>query len=59
MAKVSPDGELYLSQAISDYLEEHNKLIGKLITAKWYETGSMDGYIRTFAALAERYKQDV
>lgn len=55
-ASMSGDGELYLSQAISDYLHDHNELYGILTECEWHETGTMEGYISTFEALARRRK---
>lgn len=58
VAKKSNDGELYLSQAISDYLQDNRDLFGVLTECEWYETGSMDGYVSAFAALAQKHRRD-
>lgn len=56
-AEKSKDGELYLSQGLSDYLHEGKSLFGVLTQSEWHETGSMDGYISAFSALANKYKR--
>ncbi len=56
-AKRSIDGELYLSQAISDYLYDGRSLVGVLTECEWHETGSMDGYVSAFEALAKRRRE--
>lgn len=53
-ARKSKDGELYLAQAISDYLRDGNNLFGVVTKCEWHETGSIDGYISAFEALAEK-----
>ncbi len=55
----SEDGEFYLSQAISDYLRDGRKLFGVLTKCEWHETGSMDGYVRAFEALAVRRRKGI
>lgn len=55
-AERSKDGELYLSQAIADYLGAGKELFGVLTDCEWHETGSMDGYISAFEALTKKYR---
>lgn len=58
-AQKSKDGEIYLSQAISDYLSTGKKLFGILTKCEWHETGSMDGYVAAFEALAARRREGI
>lgn len=58
-AQKSKDGEIYLSQAISDYLGNGKKLVGTLTKCEWHETGSIDGYIAAFEALAARRREGI
>lgn len=58
-AQKSADGEIYLSQAISDYLHDGKNLFGILTKCQWHETGSMDGYVSAFEALAARRRKGI
>lgn len=48
-----PDGEVYLSTALSAYAATA-PLDGTVLNCDWYETGSFEGYARTAIALALR-----
>ena len=49
----SGDGEVYLSSALATYIATHS-LLGKLVDSEWHETGSMNGYVKAFVAVACR-----
>lgn len=49
----SADNELYLSKALQAYCASHT-LLGVVVDAEWYETGSFAGYERAFIAIAEK-----
>lgn len=57
--ELSDDGELYLSKALSNYLQSGEDLYGVLTTCEWHETGSMDGYISAFESLAALRRQGI
>jgi UTP--glucose-1-phosphate uridylyltransferase len=52
----SSDGEVYLSSTLSIYVKD-NDLLGKVIEADWYETGSLDGYASAFIAIEKSRKE--
>jgi putative UTP--glucose-1-phosphate uridylyltransferase len=52
--KASTDGEVYLANALNAYCQNHS-LVGRLISSKWNETGSMSGYIKSFIDI-EKYE---
>jgi len=58
-AEKAKDGEVYLAQAIADYIQDGHELFGVLTECEWHETGSMDGYVAAFEALAQRRKQGI
>lgn len=47
----SADGEVYLSTAL-DSVARTGTLFGVMIDARWFETGSYEGYARAFTAVA-------